>query len=288
MRLPMLMPMLIPIAPHSLLNGRPSPYIDSNERGLAYGDGLFETIKVDNSGAQFLDAHLQRLALGCQRLKLYCPIDMLRREIDQLLAMPGPRPATLKLIISRASTGRGYRPGSHAGSLRLVSLSASHAAAELPISTGVDLRLCDHRLPINPALAGLKHLCRLDNVIASAEADGGVEGLMLDAAGRLVEGTMSNVFLVIEGRLLTPALHRCGVAGVIRQLILERLASREALVTEVKDLKLADLYRAEEVFICNSIIGIVPVRAIGCHHKSAFTISLRLQRQLQLECAADA
>jgi 4-amino-4-deoxychorismate lyase len=136
-------------------------------------------------------------------------------------------------------------------------------------SRGVAVRLCNTRLAINPVLAGIKHLSRLENVLARNEWHDStiVEGLMMDTAGHLVEGTMSNIFVLSGGRLITPALTRCGVEGIIRQIIIEQLAPALSIPLVIRDMDISDVIKADSVFICNSLIGICPVRNIGCHHK---------------------
>lgn len=268
----------------TLVNGQLSDKLASDDRGLAYGDGLFETIVSNNGRAAFLDWHLQRLQLGCERLAINLDRPALRNEIDQLLTCCTGS-SVVKIIVTRHVAGRGYKPQPNVGSNRIISIAAHTAADQQQQRTGVNLRLCAHRLPVNPPLAGIKHLSRLDNVLARSEWQNQdiAEGLMLDSDGRIVEGTMSNVFVVKNKQLLTPSLHRCGVAGVARQFIIEALAPDLELKTKVADLRVDDLLQADELFICNSVIGIWPVRAIGCHHKVVGPITRLLQQQLNLQ-----
>jgi 4-amino-4-deoxychorismate lyase len=145
-------------------------------------------------------------------------------------------------------------------------------------NSGVCVRVCRQQLAEQPALAGMKHLNRLEQVLARAEwSDPQIaEGLMLDQRARLIEGTMSNIFLVRDGVVRTPQLHRCGVAGVMRQIVMEQLVA----VTET-DLVLDDVIAADEVFLTNSVIGIWPVVRIDCLHKSRGDVTIALQRSLQ-------
>jgi 4-amino-4-deoxychorismate lyase len=245
-----------------LIDGKDSDQIAADDRGLLYGDGLFETFAVHSGEPQLWTQHMARLVRGCVRLGIEPPsVDLLQAEARALCA--GSARAVLKIIVTRGSGGRGYRPPAPALPRRILSL---HPWPDHPAhwpQQGVSVRLCDTPLGTNPRLAGLKHLNRLEQVLARAEWDDPdiAEGLMLDAAGGLVEGTMSNLFLVREGRLRTPALERCGVAGVMRARVLE-LAAQDGIACEVSDLGLADLQAADEVFVCNSIIGIWPVRRV--------------------------
>jgi 4-amino-4-deoxychorismate lyase len=170
----------------------------------------------------------------------------------------------LKIIITRGSGGRGYDPASVVTPTRLLLL---HPWPEYPreyCESGVEVRLCETRLAGNPRLAGIKHLNRLEQVLARGEwRDPSIaEGLMLDAHDHVIEGTMSNLFLLRNGQLLTPDVSQSGVAGIIRGRILEA-ASDLGLKALVGEVECEDLYRADEVFLCNSVIGIWPVRALN-------------------------
>src|SRR4029077_120411 len=130
----------------------------------------------------------------------------------------------------------------------------------------VESRVASIRLGENPALAGIKHLNRLENVLAAAETTpaGVFESLLLDASGNLFSGAMSNVFIVRAGRAATPLIQRCGVAGVMRGIVLRECAVLGITATE-QFLRLGDLFAADEVFITNARIGVVPVRRVGEH-----------------------
>ncbi|ARN75538.1 aminodeoxychorismate lyase [Oceanicoccus sagamiensis] len=267
----------------ALVNGSFSRSIDSRDRGLAYGDGLFETIKINAGHPEFLSLHLRRLQWGCARLGIDCDVSVIESDIEKILPVASTQAAVLKIIITRESGGRGYQPDANAGFNRILRVEGLTSDYAVEASQGVAVRLCDTRLGINPQLAGIKHLSRLENVLARAEwRDKAItEGLMFDSDGRLVEGTMSNVFIVKDKVLLTPRLHRCGVNGVIRQLLIEQLAPSLKLSCDTADVVLEDIYQAEEVFICNSLMGIVPVVTIGCHTKTIGDITRSLQQSLQ-------
>jgi len=243
-----------------LIDGKDSDQIAADDRGLLYGDGLFETLAVRDGIPQLWDRHMARLTRDCARLGITPPSqELLRREADRLCA--GHVRAVLKIIVTRGSGGRGYRPAVQALPRRILSL---HPWPDYPArcwQQGVDVRLCDLRLSSTPRLAGIKHLNRLEQVLARSEWDDAAiaEGLMLDGAGNLIEGTMSNLFLVRDGCLHTPVLETCGVAGVMRAHILA-LAAQAAIPCVVQPLGLADAAAADEMFLCNSLIGIWPVR----------------------------
>jgi 4-amino-4-deoxychorismate lyase len=243
-----------------LIDGKDSDQIAADDRGLLYGDGLFETFAVRNGVPQLWSQHLDRLQRDCARLGIVPPpVELLHTEALQLCA--GHARAVLKIVITRGSGGRGYRLPEQAMPRRILSLHPWPGYPEQYATQGVRARLCTLRLGSNPRLAGIKHLNRLEQVLARAEwNDPGIaEGLLLDGAGHLVEGTMSNVFLVRDGCLLTPVLDECGVAGVMRAQILEQ-AARLGIPGVVAPLRLDDVATAEEMFFCNSLIGLWPVR----------------------------
>jgi 4-amino-4-deoxychorismate lyase len=271
----------------ALYNGVATAAVPVTERGLSYGDGLFETIKVMNGRAQFLAWHRQRLRRDCERLALALDDAALAAEIARILH--GQNDGVLKVIVTRAAGGRGYQPLRGAAANRLVlfyaeprpvAAGAALSAAVAPGVKGVRVRVCRQRLAEQPALAGMKPLNRLEQVLARAEwSDPDIaEGLMLDQHARLIEATASNLFLVRGDRLLTPRLQRCGVAGVMRRVVMEQLLPA-GRVEEV-DLTLDDLIAADEVFLTNSLTGIRPVTQIDCLHKCCGDATIALWRSL--------
>ncbi len=258
------------------LNGQPLGAGLQRDRGLAYGDGLFETIAVRRGQPRLLERHLQRLATGCQRLRIPCDIAQLDAEIRAYAALLGEGVA--KLLLTRGDGLRGYAPPAEPEVRRLLLGSPAPAYPTVHADQGITLYPCATRLACQPLLAGLKHLNRLEQVLARAEWSGTeyAEGLMLDQEGRPIEGVFSNLFLVHAGRLLTPALDRCGVAGVMRGLILD-VAAREGFEAEVLPLSLDDLLQADEVFLCNSQFGIWPVRRYAAANWSVGPLTRKLQ-----------
>lgn len=266
----------------TLVNGRPGDSLSVHDRGLAYGDGLFDTLLVKQGRPQFFELHLARLLSDCRRLGLPLDSAQLALDFERIFAAASELPrASVKTLISRGVGLRGYAMPAAPQPSRVLTLSPLPEPAP---SRALNLMLCDTRLGRNNRLAGIKHLNRLENVLARSEwrAADIDEGLLLDSAGLLVEGTMSNIFWLAQGRLFTPRLSRCGVAGVMRQLIIERLAPGLGLAVRQGDFTLADLYPAEEVFMCNSLMGIRPVAKIGCHHKTAWATTMKLQQALEL------
>lgn len=260
------------------IDGKLDDRISVYDRGLHYGDGLFETLAVDAGRIVLLDSHLERLLEGCSRLKLAPPsIDLLRRELQS--AADGQPRAVLKLVITRGAGGRGYRPSADTAATRILFRYPRSDHPRAYGEEGVSVRVCETRLGRNPLLAGLKHLNRLEQVLARSECGEEVqEGLMRDEEDFIVEGTMSNVFMVREdGRVVTPDLKRCGVSGVMRHYLLEQ-ARLADLPVEVCDLPLADVMRAREMFLSNSLIGVWPVTRVGERSFVAGPVTRRFQR----------
>ncbi|MBN1005493.1 aminodeoxychorismate lyase [Amphritea pacifica] len=248
-----------------LINGQSEQSIPVTDRGLAYGHGLFETITLNGSQPVVWQAHLDRLCKGADRLGIPLPANiqsLLEADLAKLLQL---QPASgsrqvLKITITRGCGGRGYAVDDRVPINRIVQLNPFPDYPEQPSVKGVSVRLCQTRLALSPLLAGIKHLNRLEQVLARAEwNDSRIrEGIVLDSEGFLVEGTMSNLFWAQGGGLYTPQLDRCGVAGIIRQTILT--LAEQIGVTVCEGLYAADtLVAADEVFVCNSVIAIWPV-----------------------------
>ncbi len=267
------------------INGVPGRRVDHLDRGLQYGDGLFETMRVRAGRIRLLGHHLERLSEGCRRLAIAAPrASVLRSE---LTARAKPHSdAVLKLILTRGPGARGYRPSGRERCTRVLSLSAP--APPAPGETAQRVRICATQLGSSPALAGLKTLNRLESVLARSEwRDQRVwEGLMSDADGRLICGTMSNLFVRSGATLTTPILDRCGVAGVMRRWVLERCASLRLRAMEGR-ITLAQLGEASEVFMTNAVAGVVSVKVIE-HGRRRIRIescaaAARLRALLELE-----
>lgn len=262
------------------VNGRPDAALSPLERGLHYGDGLFETIACLGGRPRLLNLHLERLARGCTRLGIEFPDrEELRREI--LAAAAAAPSAIVKVLLTRGpAVARGYAT---TGSEQPTRLTLRYRREDEPRNAqdGVRVRTAALRLGENPALAGLKHLNRLEQVLARREwSDGAIaEALMFSSSGRLISGVMSNVFLVEGTRLRTPLLDRCGVAGIMRQVVL-REAARAGIAAEEAPLDAGDLARARELFLTNAVIGLRPVRVLDGRACEIGAVTRELQQRL--------
>jgi 4-amino-4-deoxychorismate lyase len=242
-------------------------------RGLHYGDGLFETMLLRAGRIRFLDAHLQRLREGCERLALELPSDaILHAELAHLPC--DLTHAIVKLLVTRADRGRGYRPTSTATSRFMMLYPWTEAPNTLSV------QWCITRLGRNPQLAGLKHLNRLEQVLAQRELSTGFdEGLMLDSEGELISATAGNVFIVNNRTLRTPDLRACGVRGVMRSQVLAAAQARNIPALECA-LWPADIEGAEEIFITNAVRGVRPVLQVGTRRWNAGPLTGEFSRAL--------
>lgn len=263
------------------VDGARAESVPTDDRGLHYGDGLFETVLVRGGRPRFLDLHLARLAAGCSRLAIpFQSESALRAEIAASCAQAPPL-SVLKIIVTRGSaTRRGYAPDGETPR-RVVCL---YESAPLPpeLRAGVDLVFATGAVAEHPGLAGIKHLSRLENVWAAGEARavGAFDAVMRTGAGQLVSGAMSNLFLVRAGRVQTPRVDRAGVAGILRQVVLRECASLGIGATE-QSLGMEDLVSADEVFVTNARIGVVPVRRVGEHPCRMGSVAARLAGHLE-------
>ncbi len=265
-----------------LINGESKDHIEISDRGFQYGDGLFETIEVRDGQAVFFERHLERLKSGCQRLYIPFPdIQLLSLEAKQLcLQWPSSR-AVLKIIVTRGTGGRGYRQPDAIQPTRVLSLHPYPDYPETYAEQGIVARFCKMRLGLNPALAGIKHLNRLEQVMARAEWSNQTvqEGLMLDVNDYVIEGTMTNLFYIKNSNLYTATLTQTGIAGIMRGIIMMLSADHGFSVIEHTFSK-NELLSADEVFVCNSIIGIWPIKQIDATNFSIGPITKRIQIQL--------
>src|SRR5215472_5056710 len=269
--------------------GQPGNALSVLDRGLHYGDALFETIACEHGRPRLIERHLQRLASGCERLGLV-PVDSaaLAREVRELAA--GTSRAIVKLLLSRGvSRARGYGPEGSERPVRVALRYAWPVQNPEQAEQGVRVRRATLQLGENPALAGIKHCNRLEQVLARREwTDPGIaEALMFSSSAALVSGTMSNVFLVRGSKVLTPCIDRCGVAGIMRGLVLE-IAAGAGISAEERRLDAADLAAAAELFLTNALTGIRPVRELDGTSLVVGPVTRRLQAQLAAHLEAEA
>jgi len=260
-----------------LVNGVLSDHVRVFDRGLMYGDGVFRTLLVREGRPLCWQRHYDKLCTDCAALGIACPAeDRLLAEMGRLL---GTTPdCVLKIVITRGEGARGYAVPEQIEATVILMTGLIPLYPAQHFSDGVRLHLCATRLAIQPRLAGIKHLNRLENVLARQEwSDPEIaEGLMRDMEDNVIEGTMSNLFLLQGSMLYTPDLGRCGVAGVQRARIME-LAGRLGIEVKVENLSLDRIYDADEILLCNSVISVWQVRELERKKWRAGNLAARLR-----------
>ena len=247
------------------LNGEAVGHVDAGDRGLQYGDGLFETVAIRNGEPRLWDYHMDRLAKGCEILNIKKPANTeLSAGVCDALQKSNATTAycAAKIIVTAGAGLRAY--GRTLAETPTVLFGAFPAAAP-PIESyrdGLQTALCQTRLAINSPTAGLKTLNRLEQVLARSEFvdTGEFEGLTMDADDNIICGTMSNVFFVTNNSISTPSLTRCGVEGVMRRHVIETLRV-QGFNTQIKTVNIVDLNNVDEVFVSNSQFGVMPVQS---------------------------
>lgn len=245
----------------ALVNGAPPKASVLLSRALHYGDGVFRTLLRHEGHWLDFDRHYVKLVQDCRALGLDPPhVGQLEAELD---ALGGGRtqPVVGKIILARSGLGRGYAPAGRLCERILLRYAAPRYPASL-WAEGIHAIRSPVVLGVQPLLAGVKHLNRLENVLASRDWPPGVqEALLCDTEGQPVCGTRSNLFWVRDQKLYTPRLDRCGVAGMMRGKVLDA-ARALGLAAEAVSVPFAELASAQEVFVCNSLVGLWPVKRL--------------------------
>ena len=262
---------------YCLINGVATDYLSVNDRAIHYGDGLFETILCHNRQLYFWPQHYSRLKQSTEKIKLSLPDEaLLLDDIEKLLCEVEDEHAyAIKVIITRGSGQRGYQFEKKPMVTRIITFTSIEIDYSSILSRQLlsgDLVICEQQVSINENLAGLKHLNRLDNVLARNESSiinnsDIIDGLMINANKHVIEGTMSNVFFVKDKMLYTPKLNQSGVQGVMRDAIIA-IAKNKNIEVSISDITTEKIKNMDEVFITNSLIG---MKAINHLSDTAFT-----------------
>ena len=251
-----------------LVNGSFNQAISPFDRGFAYGDGVFRTIKMQGGLPEYWPQHYQKLVADCAAINIVCPsAELLMSDIAQLFSADAEateKSAVAKIIITRGEGNRGYTPPAITAPMRVVTKSDMPDYPESRFTQGVTLTVCETRLAAQSQLAGIKSLNRLENVLARMEWNDQniADGILLDVQGNVIECTAANIFACFGDTLMTPSLQQCGIAGITRQRIIE-LASTLKLKTSIEMFDLQKLLAADEVIICSSLYGAWQVRNIN-------------------------
>jgi len=271
------------------VNGIIDAQVSPLDRGFTYGDGVFETCRMTKAIIPLWSFHKQRLLNSCGKLAIPVDINVIEAQLANIILKVNESDknnAIVKIILTRGPVGRGYSVSTLVTPTIVIGVFPATQHPEFYFSEGVNVRLCDLRLGCNTSLAGIKHLNRLEQVLARAEWNDKeiAEGILLDGNGNLIEAVFSNVFLVKNDELVTPDLSEAGVAGVMRRFIIERVAPKAGINITVRKCTLDDLVSSDEVFLCNSNYGIWPVKTFIAGQDYKFSVgplTLQLQNYLQ-------
>jgi len=247
----------------TLVNGIETSALDISDRGLAYGDGLFETMRVVKGKIPLFPHHKKRFEQGVRVLRLGDPEELGRQfalSVEEAIRSVY-NDAVLKMMVTRGKGARGYPPPALPECNFIAQVFEPMSNDSAKRRNGITIRMLNYTLGHNPVLAGIKHLNRLDQVLASAELDGDPEGLVRDYQGDLIEGTKSNVLLFFSDRVVTPDLSQCGVEGTLRQFLIEA-ASETGLDIEVERVPSNALGEVAGIAMINSVFGCWPVRKL--------------------------
>ena len=242
-----------------LINGEFSTSLPANDRAVQFGDGCFTTARIKDGSVRFLAQHLGRLQQACEKLLIpFAQWSVLESEMQQLAV--AHQQAVLKVMITRGSGGRGYSAANCQHPTRLLSVSAYPSFYPQWREQGISLALSPIRLGINPHLAGIKHLNRLEQVLIRTHLEQmqAQEALVLDSDGWLTECCAANLFWRKGSQVFTPYMDKSGVNGTMRQHIIACLADSPWQVTQVRE-RPESLAQADELLICNALMPVVPV-----------------------------
>ena len=237
------------------------------DRGLAYGHGLFETMGLHQTQLPLLQQHLQRLVTDARKLGIDLSFESVETCVNAFitaLRAEGVENAVVKVILTAGAGGRGYQTPVELQP-HIVCISSPLADnLEYQRRNGIKLWCCQYQLPLNAPLAGIKHLNRLDQILARNECDlaGYDDGVMFATDGSLIETTSANIFIKTASGWVTPALDGAGVNGVMRTLLLQEIFPAMELSVCNRAITADELWGCNESFICNAIRGIVPVLSI--------------------------
>ena len=266
-----------------LVNGKPGVMLSIRDRGLLYGDGVFRTFRAIRGKAQHWALHYLKLQHDCGALRIACPdAGQLSAELDSLLAQH-PK-GVVKLVVTRGQGSRGYSPHFDAEITHFWDISPLPDYPADLATYGIRARLCQLRLGRQPRLAGIKHLNRLENVLAAAECNDAraldpeiFEGLMQDTDGNVIEGTRSNLFVVSGNKMITPELSHSGVAGVQRDRVIE-WSRQNNMPVEIRNIGMDEVMQADELFLVNSVIGLWPIRELERQRWMRFPVAMQIRQ----------
>lgn len=253
------------LSPGIWVDGEVASALPLPDRGLDFGDGVFETLLVRRGRPVLLEYHLQRLQRGLAVLAFPDCLGLSRAHLltacESLVAQPW---SALRLTVTRGAGPRGYAPPDTVVPRIVITAAPLEQDRELP-SEAITIGFSDINWSISAQLAGIKHLNRLEQVMAANEARRASldDVVMCDGRGRVCSLSAANLFLVQNGCLLTPSLEDVGIAGTRRRLVIEELAPGLGLDVVEGVIHPEQLAAADELFCCNALRGLQPIRQLG-------------------------
>jgi 4-amino-4-deoxychorismate lyase len=255
------------------INGQPQPVGDLtisllDDRGLAYGHGLFESMVLTDSTIPLLDRHLSRLIQDSQLMGISVGNDDINHYLKvflETLSAQAFNSGIVKIILTAGSGGRGYAMPAKIVPTLIYSYTPLPENVAHQRAQGINITLCRHLLGTGSTLAGVKHLNRLDQVMARSEWSHNryQDGLMFTEAGDVIEATSANIFVKTQdGQWLTPDLDQSGVSGVMRKLLIEEVFPACDIRVSVKAINRDTLLDAQQILLCNSVRGILRVNSV--------------------------
>lgn len=263
------------------VNGQAIDQISLSDRGLLYGQSVFETIPVCHQQPLLLEQHLNRLAKGCDALSIAVDLDLIHSEISRFCAEQPSNKVILRVAVTAGEGDRGYANPINPTPQRILSTYPFPSLPKENWRDGIKVGFASVKLAIQPALAGIKHGNRLEQIIARSQWESDwQEALVCDQNNNVIEGTQSNLFIRRSDELITPSLDQCGVAGVMRDQVLA-IADNIGVVSRIMSLSLSDIETADEIFLTNSVIGIWPVRECQNRMFKDFSLNHKLLKVLE-------
>jgi len=262
--------------PLTLINGSATRTLASSDRGLNFGQGVSTRVKVVGGKPQLWQEHMRLLQQGCTALGFH--INAVDKLVKRDLGLLPKADLSLRVTLTAGLGSNDLAMPAEYQPTRILQIEPCQYSE--PLLDGISVRVCQTQLSKQPKLAGIKHLNRLEFVLARSEWRDPVfaEAVMLDTDGMLVSGTASNLFWVSQSRLFTPDLSFAGIRGAMRAAIIRLAAQQGIEVCEVRQ-PLAALADAEEILFCSALEGIRPVKALA--QKQYAVGSQTLTAQLQ-------
>lgn len=247
------------------INGNISRSVDVEDRGFLYGDGVFETMRFQNGRLPLWQEHKIRLLSSIRKLFIQFEEADIESHLSEFLSRLPSVNGVVKLVVTRGKGGKGVYPDKQSlPTIVLLFYERTAVKSDIWLQPEVELVLSDHHLSENCYLAGIKHLNRLDYIIAAERTpvSSHQELLLADTEEKIIESMHHNIFIVQKDRVLTPKLSECGVEGVLKRVLISLIDHNDSISCSEQVLSYSDVINADEVFLTNAVVGVVPVKSL--------------------------